>query len=801
MALIDVRVLAPFQARRDRCRDASGMRPRPERIILGVRPGTEPSAKPPVRIFLGTEPAQYRAERIFVWSIERVRDPSRVYEIHLMKELAGFDRRMWLTGFTNYRCAIPHFAGGQGRAIWNDVDQVYLSDPAELFDMDLGGHGFVTVPPLGPEKRVDSSVMLMDCARMLPVWSLEAAQRGSSKKLLREAVAIPGLHGLLGNEWNARDSEYTPGRSKLIHYTILHTQPWCPIPKRYVYQRNPIGHTWYDLERSADAAGFQVFDRERPSSRFQSIATAVASPPAKSQTTSQADSRDISPRELQDLRELCEGRDAHRLLELRLLDAGLGRGARGNLPKLDVEEIGAFADLPKGGPPRDFDGVICTDGLEHLPDEDVPWVVEELFARARGFVYASVDEPAPARTLPDGRVLETRERGWSWWRPIFEKAGTRHEGVSWKLVVSRRGPREKRTRRQCEGGPRAEDPRVWVLSDGSPRHDSQSDALARALGWPVETKALRFTVSSHLDALMPFRSGRPLGLSQSRSALFAPPWPDLVIASGRRAAGAARWVGERSDGHTRVVQLDRRAGLSAEPFDVVISNETRDLPLDPRRIETTAPLTPVNPDRLDELVTDGEASWQDAARPRVALLGGGAERHGLPSDLAQRVASDVRDWAAAAGGTVLSLTPSSGTDLLPALAAADIVVVSGDSQAQLALAASTGKPVYIYSLPARRLGVFARVAEWIAARANAAPLNGRGTVRPQRGLEYLCARLMERGIVLGRRDTEELRRTLIERGIAQPFGTPLRVARVDALHEADDVAGRLRALLGFAATA
>ena len=100
--------------------------------------GLARSAKPPVRIFVGTEPAQYRAERVFLWSVEQARDPSRVYEIYLMADLVGFDRRRWLTGFTNYRFAIPHFADGHGRAIYNDVDQIYLCDPAELFDMDMG---------------------------------------------------------------------------------------------------------------------------------------------------------------------------------------------------------------------------------------------------------------------------------------------------------------------------------------------------------------------------------------------------------------------------------------------------------------------------------------------------------------------------------------------------------------------------------------------------------------------------------------------------------------------------------------
>ena len=87
--------------------------------------GCSPESKTAGAYFLGTEPAQYRAERVFFWSIEQVRDPSRIYEIYLMKDLVGFDRRRWLTGFTNYRLAIPDFAGGFGRAIYNDVDQVY----------------------------------------------------------------------------------------------------------------------------------------------------------------------------------------------------------------------------------------------------------------------------------------------------------------------------------------------------------------------------------------------------------------------------------------------------------------------------------------------------------------------------------------------------------------------------------------------------------------------------------------------------------------------------------------------------
>src|SRR5262245_5885287 len=219
-----------------RGRDSS-LATHPECVMLDAVSRGPGAGLPPVRIFVGTEQAQSQAERIFVWSIEQVRDKSRTYAIYLMKDLAGFNRRWWLTGFTNYRFAIPHLAGGQGRAIYNDVDQIYLADPAELFDHAMGNHGFLSIANAAAAKhRTDTSVMLMDCARMAPLWSLEAAQRNRKNALIAKALAEPGLWGRLEPEWNARDTEYQPGRSRLLHYTALHLQPWRPFPQRYVYQ-------------------------------------------------------------------------------------------------------------------------------------------------------------------------------------------------------------------------------------------------------------------------------------------------------------------------------------------------------------------------------------------------------------------------------------------------------------------------------------------------------------------------------------------------------------------------------------
>src|SRR3546814_19843722 len=89
-----------------------------------------------------------------------------------MKDLKGFDRDRWKTGFTNYRYAIPDLAGKAGRAIYNDVDQVYLADPAQLFDMDMQGPGQLCI------SERETAVMLLECEKKEKIWTRQAAQHG-----------------------------------------------------------------------------------------------------------------------------------------------------------------------------------------------------------------------------------------------------------------------------------------------------------------------------------------------------------------------------------------------------------------------------------------------------------------------------------------------------------------------------------------------------------------------------------------------------------------------------------------------
>ena len=709
----------------------------PQLVTLGVRPGEAPSGKPPVRIFLGTEPAQHRAERVFLWSVERIRDPSRVYEIHVMKGLVGFDRRRWTTGFTNYRFAVPHYASAEGRAIYNDVDQIYLRDPAELFDTQLATHGYLAVSP------DDLSVMLMDCARMAEIWSLEAACREPKRRLQQSAAAVSGLFGKLAPEWNARDGEYQAGApqqdqagaSRLLHFTNLHTQPWRPFPERFVYQRHPQQALWRELERSADDAGFEVFTAKRPSEGY-----------------------------------LAQGAD----------------------------------------PP-----------LECVPREDLPWLLAARLKSEspRAHFEVRCDPRRGTRRGPDGRHEPVRAL--RWWIDRIEEAAARMPGVQWTAEFhTASGDTQRRS-----GGadPEGKPPRVWVLGDDRAGNTTQSTGLADALGWPYETKQL---VPSRLSSLHNRLLGASLaGIDRERSDALEPPWPDLVIAAGRRTAPVALWIRKASGGATRLVQLGRKGGDDADLFDLVVTPAYARLFPHPRRSELCAPLHRISLAALSEAGERFGSLLAGLPSPRLALLvGGRSGQYHLPAATARSLGEAVAREVQQSGGSLLTATsrrtgPEATRALRQALAgvpgafhapgdpgpnpylaflnAADELVVTGDSESILSEAVSLGKPVAIYPLPQRASfralrAPRDRVLRW----ATAQPAGPRGTGRPQQGVERICARLIERGFVRPTRDLELFHSELIRRGLARRFGSETQAPAGKPLHEAKEVAARIRALLG-----
>lgn len=427
-----------------------GTRSTPDLVLLNVEPNIAPSSKPPVRIFLGTEAAQHRAERIFVWSILQVRDPARRYEIYLMKDLKGFDRTKWKTGFTAYRYAIPELAGKIGRAIYNDVDQIYLTDPAELFDMDMQGCGQLCIT----EK--ETAVMLLNCEKLAKIWHREDAERGERHKFFRGRVqAIDGMWGQLSGLWNSRDYEYQPGVSKLLHFTTLQTQPWRPFPKVLRYKNNANGEIWFEMERAADAAGFTLFTEEIPSQGYRKLiemyrtmhqegSPDVGRPPEMT-FTGKSLAEHVGP-----IAEMIRASGTKTVLDYGSGKAKFYAPYPGEATESRFKSMREWGDTKvtcydpgyepfSGAIDPAYDSVICTDVLEHITEEDIPWVLDKLFTHARHFVYA-VAVCYPARKfLPDGRNAHCTVQPSEWWLEQLEGAARRNPGIKWRLCAQLKG--------------------------------------------------------------------------------------------------------------------------------------------------------------------------------------------------------------------------------------------------------------------------------------------------------------------------------------------------------------------------
>ncbi|TDO07726.1 mitochondrial fission ELM1 family protein [Halomonas ventosae] len=727
---------------------------------------TQPETpRPPVRIFVGTEPAQIRAQRIFCYAIEQVRDVSREYRIYLMKNLSGFDRTQWRTGFTTYRYAVPEFAGCQGRAIYNDVGQLYLEDPALLFDLPMQAHGYLAL------SRRDTSVMLIDCARMAPWWNLACAQT-LAKDTLEQLPTEEDLWGALDNSWNTRDSEYAHVQANLLDYTALHLQPWQPRPDVYSYHPHPLGDLWLERERAADREGYGPFNRSTPSPWFAAALAAL------------------------DARPGLEGHfnpEADRLAQ-RLAIAHLGwcrpPSWRSAPEPLHAAEITAWPpSLAAPAPTQAYDGIAVTGVLEQLPVEDVPWLLENLANAARRLLYVAISLPATRDTPPTAPATH-------WWRRQLRIATHRYPQLAWHLDIRPDHSRQLLcTQSALTHAPsdQAPLPRVWLLLGGHHGDNAQLRLLARELGWPSEEKQLLYRYKPRKPAWQ----GRPSlnCLTPESAATLQPPWPDLVLGIGWRSVIVARWIKAQSHDHTQLIYLGRpRAPLHW--FDLIVTTPQYGLPARDNIIHNLLPLNAGSPSLRKQAADAWRARFDALPHPWIGVLIGGstalqrfdeadaAEMARAANRLARTrggallVTTSPRTPAAAASAFFAALeVPYHGynwhddrgaNNPYPAyLDLCDAFVVSDDSASMLAEAIKTARPTFVYSLRASlvtRLNPFRqRLDSYLQGHTR--ETGSRGIPRQQDWKGRARDWAFTRGMLAVPRDLKRLSETLKVRGL------------------------------------
>ena len=90
-----------------------------------------------------------------------------------------------------------------------------------------------------------------------------------------------------------------------------------------------------------------------------------------------------------------------------------------------------FSNLPVAR----FDGVISTDVLEHCPEEDISWIIEEVFSFATRFVFVNIASYPALMHLPNGENAHCTVRPAEWWLAVVEAVAAHHPAVYWEAIV------------------------------------------------------------------------------------------------------------------------------------------------------------------------------------------------------------------------------------------------------------------------------------------------------------------------------------------------------------------------------
>ena len=259
---------------------------------------------------------------------------------------------------------------------------------------------------------------------------------------------------------------------------------------------------------------------------------------------------------------------------------------------------------------------------------------------------------------------------------------------------------------------------LWILTDGKAGDLAQCTGVAEALGLPFETR--RITPRVPFSWWLPYGPIDPRERENRPGSPIAPPYPDIAIASGRRAVAYLRRIKRLSGGRTFTVFLkDPRTGTGAADLIWVAEHD--------RLRGSNVMVTSTSPHRfsasvLSALRAEKSPEIDRLAAPRAAVLIGGDSRHHTFSEADQaRLLDGLRETAEASGAkfmiTTSRRTPAALSDGLASLAStgghlfwsgegpnpyglflarADAIIATADSTNMIGEAAATGKPIHVF---------------------------------------------------------------------------------------------------------
>lgn len=262
-------------------------------------------------------------------------------------------------------------------------------------------------------------------------------------------------------------------------------------------------------------------------------------------------------------------------------------------------------------------------------------------------------------------------------------------------------------------------PSLWIVTEGLAGTENQCLGVAECLQdyYPdLQPHVMQIALREPWKKFSPF-----LGFEQwwSFDPILVPPWPDILITSGRKAIAASRFVKKVSEEKSFTLHIqDPR--IKSDAFDLVAVPEHDSLRGENVLVTAAAP-NRVTPKRL-ERAQSKFMQYDLLKSPRVAvLIGGDSKTHKMTRKIAKRMITDLEKIADQASLmiTVSRRTPDFVLEKLKKafpkprhtiydgggenpyfalLAYADFIIATNDSASMISEAATTGKPVYMVPL-------------------------------------------------------------------------------------------------------
>src|SRR5262249_2822213 len=198
----------------------------------------------------------------------------------------------------------------------------------------------------------------------------------------------------------------------------------------------------------------------------------------------------------------------------------------------------------------------------------------------------------------------------------------------------------------------------WALTEGFAGMESQCVGLAEALDLRCALKRVR-RPRMPLKYLPPSLWPSPLSRAVDGEVL-APPWPDVLISSGRGSVAAALAVRRASAGKTFGVHI-QTPYVDSSRFDLVVIPQHDTLRGDNVLVTRTA-LHHVTKEKLAEAAQRFAAALSSLPRPLIAVLVGGSNKHQVCSPQTMHRMADQLIAAARACGGALAVTTSRRTE-------------------------------------------------------------------------------------------------------------------------------------------